>query len=170
MMPVSIPYHFDTSSIIKLILRGVLGLLLLIVVPGLVYSLVVRHDILGAVLLGGVGVITLFFGRIFLNNLESSLGTITGDAVVVEPGRLYGIRLYGPAGRFPMQDFEGVRVERAPPLAWSPGGPYERVILAGKEGTPDILIARTDHDAGRVLGRDLAAALGLAYREERAPY
>jgi hypothetical protein len=44
------------------------------------------------------------------------------------------------------------------------------VILAGKEGTPDILIARTDHDAGCVLGRELAAALGLPYQEESAPY
>lgn len=168
-MPVSIPYRFDTSSVVKLILRGVL-VLLLVVVAGFVYSLFVRRHGFGAVLLFAVGMIALYFGWIFRNNLESSRGTITEDAVVVEPGSLYRMRLHGPAGRFPLQNFEGVRVERAPPLAWSPGGPYERVILVGKEGTPDILVARTDHDAGRVLGRDLASALGLPYQEESAPY
>jgi hypothetical protein len=168
-MPVSLPYHFDTSSVGKLILQGVLGLLL-IVVSGLLYIVLVRRDALGAVLLGVVAMITLVLGRIFLNNLESSQGTITGDAVEVHPGNLHGVRLHGPAGRFPLGNFAAVRVERAPPLAWSPGGPYERVILAGKPGTPDILIARSDHDAGVALGRELAAALRLPCQEERVAY
>ena len=165
-MPVTLPYHFDTGSVGKLVLQGVLGLLL-IVICGLLYTVLVRRDTLGAVLLGVVAVISLAFGRIFLNNLVSSRGTITGDAVEVEPANLYGVRLHGPGGRFPLWNFEAVRVERAPPLAWSPGGPYERVILAGKPGTPDILVARTDHDAGVALGRDLAAALRLPCQEER---
>jgi hypothetical protein len=168
-MPVSIPYHFDTTSVVKLIMRGVLGLLL-IVVCAVLYSLLVRRDALGAMLLGVVGLLTVFFGRIFLHNLESSTGTISAEAVDVEPGSLYGVRLHGPAGRFPLRSFEGVRVDRAAPLAWSPGGPHERVILAGRQGTPDILLARTDHDAGCALGRDLAAALQLPYQEERVPY
>ena len=49
-------------------------------------------------------------------------------------------------------------------------GPHERVSLVGKDGTPDILIARTARDAGRALGDGLAAALKLPYQELVAPY
>ena len=49
-------------------------------------------------------------------------------------------------------------------------GPHERVLLIGQEGTPDILVARTDHDAGRSLGNQLALALKLSYQEQVAPY
>jgi hypothetical protein len=50
------------------------------------------------------------------------------------------------------------------------GGPHERVSLVGKSGTPDILVARTDRDAGRTLGNELATALKLPYQEQAAPY
>jgi hypothetical protein len=169
-MAVALPYSFDTSSVVKLILRGVLGLLLLVVVPGIAYSVLVSHSNAAAIQLFLVGLITVYFGRIFLRNLEASRGLITSDAVVVEPATLYGIRLHGLAGRFPLQKFNAIRVERVPPPAFVQGGPHERVSLAGKEGAPDILIARTSHDHGRVLGRDLASALGLQYQEQSAPY
>jgi hypothetical protein len=169
-MPVALPYRFDTSSVVILILRGVIALLLVVIVPGRVYSLLVSHDEVVTVQLLLIGLIVIFFGRLFLKNLEASRGTIAADAVMVEPGTLYGIRLHGPAGRFPLRGFTAVRVERVPPPAWTPGGPHERVSLAGKEGTPDILIARTSDDAGRALGRDLAAALSLPYQEDTAPY
>lgn len=169
-MPVALPYRFDTSPVVKVILRGVLGLLLLVIVPGMVYSLFVSHNDAAAVLLLLVGLIVTSFGRLFLRNLGGSHGTISADAVVVEPATLYGIRLHGPSGRFPLHRFKAVKVELVPPPLWSQGGPHERVSLAGKDGTPDILIARSSGDAGRVLGRDLSAALGLAYEEESVPY
>lgn len=169
-MPVELPYRFDTSPIVKLILRGVVALLLVVIVPGIMYSLFVSHDHVAAVQLILVGLIATYFGRIFFSNLEGSHGTITADAVVVEPGTLYGVRLHGPAGRFSLQDFRAVKVERASGPVWAEGGPHERVSLVGKDGTPDILIARTSEDVGRVLGQDLAAALGLPYQEESAPY
>jgi hypothetical protein len=168
-MPVALPYRFDTSPVVKLILRGVIGLLL-VVIAGIVYSLLVSRDVVAAVQLLLVALIATYFGRLFLKNLESSQGTITADAVVVEPGTLYGIRLHGPAGRFLLKNFQAVRVERVPPLAWAQGGPHERVRLTGKDGTPDILIARTPENAGGALGRDLSATLGLPYQEESAPY
>lgn len=169
-MPIVLPYRFDTSPVVKLILRGVLGLFILVIVPGIGYSLLVSHDRAAAVQLLISGAIVMYFGRIFIKNLEATSGTITADRVVVEPGTLYGTSLHGPRGRFPIQQFRSVRVQRIPPSGDIQQGAHERVILTGKPGTPDILIARTSDDAGRVLGRDLSAALGLLYEEEVAPY
>jgi hypothetical protein len=169
-MPIALPYRFDTSPVVKLILRGVLGVLVLVIVPGIAYSLLVSHDLTAAVVLLVTGAIMLYFGRIFIQNLEGSTGTITADCVVVEPGTLYGTALRGSRGKFPIQRFSAVRVQRIPPSGDVQQGAHERVMLTGKAGTPDILVARTSQDAGRVLGRDLATALGLPYQEEVAPY
>jgi hypothetical protein len=169
-MPIVLPYRFDTSPVVKLILRGVLGLLMLVIAPGIVYSLLVSHDRTAALLLLVTGTIVMYFGRIFIKNLEATSGTITADQVIVEPGTLYGTQLRGPRGRFPLQQFSAIRVQRIPPSGDIQQGPHERVILAGKGDTPDILVARTSDDAGRALGRDLSARLGLPYEEEVAPY
>jgi hypothetical protein len=169
-MPITLPYRFDTSPVIKLILRGVLGLLMLVIVPGIVYSLLVSHDRAAALSLLVTGAIVLYFGRIFIKNLEATAGIITADHVAVEPGTLYGASLRGPRGRFPIQQFSAVRVQRIPPSADVQLGAHERVILAGKGSTPDILVVRTSDDTGRTLGRDLSTALGLPYEEEVAPY
>ena len=169
MTPVALPYRFDTVPVIQLILRGMLGLML-VVVAGLLYSLLLSHDKVAALNLFLVSLLLLYFGRLFLRNLKTSRGTIDAREVVVEPGTLYGVRLQGPSGRFPLRNFAAVRVERAPPPVFAQGGRHERVILAGKPGTPDILIARTSADTGRTLGRELAAAVGLPCREEGAPY
>jgi hypothetical protein len=40
----------------------------------------------------------------------------------------------------------------------------------GKDGTPDILIARTALDTGRTLGDEIARVLNLPYEERLAPY
>jgi hypothetical protein len=169
-MSITLPYRFDTSPVVKLILRGVLGLLILVIVPGIGYSLLLSHDRAAAVHLLVTGAIVMYFGRIFIKNLEATSGTITADHVVVEPGTLYGTSLRGPRGRFPIQHFSAVRVQRIPPSGDVQQGAHERVILSGKAGTPDILVARTSGDAGRALGRDLSTALGLQYVEEVAPY
>ena len=57
-------------------------------------------------------------------------------AVEVEPTILYGVRLTGPVGRFPIGQFHAVR-----------------------------LIARTEPNAGKILGKQLATAVGLPYEE-----
>jgi hypothetical protein len=169
-MAITLPYEFDTSGVVKLILQGVLGLLLVVLV-GILYSLLVSHSIAAAIQLLLVTALATYFGSLFLRNLTGSLGTITADAVVVQPGRLYGVRLASPAGRFPISQFQAVRVERirTPPIDVQ-GGPHERVSLVGKKGTPDILIARTALDAGRTVGNELATALKLPYQEQLAPY
>jgi len=169
-MALPLPYSFDTSPVVKLILRGVLGLLLVVIVPGIGYSLLVTHDLTAAVSLLVAGLIVVYFGRLFLQNLVTSRGTITADTVIVEPGTLYGIQLPGPRGRFRVQQFSSVRVERIAPSGEVQHGRHERVTIIGCAGTPDILLARTSDDAGRALGQALATALGLPYTEQIAPY
>jgi hypothetical protein len=170
---ITLPYEFDTSGVVKLILRGVIGLFFVLLL-GVLYSLLISHSLAAMVQLLLIAGIATYFGRIFLRNLPGSLGTITADAVVVQPGQVWGIRLAGPAGRFPISHFQAVRVERVPDPIGIPLGtqiqPHERVCLVGRVGTPDILIARTERDAGRTLGNDLAAALKLPYDEQIAPY
>jgi hypothetical protein len=170
---VTLPYEFDTSRVVKLILRGVIGLLFVLLL-GILYSLLISHSLAAVVQLLLIAAIAMYFGRIFLRNLPGPLGTITADSVVVQPGQVWGIRLAGPAGRFPISHFQAVRVERVPNPIGIPLEtqiqPHERVYLLGKVGTPDILIARTERDAGRTLGNDLAAALKLPYDEQIAPY
>ena len=168
-MAIALPYEFDTSGVVKVILRGVLGLLVVVLV-GILYSLLVSHSIAAAIQLLLVAAVATYFGSLFLRNLTGSLGTITADAVVVQPGRLHGIQLAGPAGRFLISQFQAVRVERITNPTGIQIGPHERVCLVGNKGIPEILIARTDRDAGRIVGNDLATALKLPYQEQLAPY
>ena len=168
-MAVTLPYEFDTSRVVKLIMRGVLGLLL-VVLLGVLYSLLVSHSTAAIIQLMLIAAIATYFGRLFLRNLTGSLGTITADAVVVKPGQVFGIRLVSPAGIFPISQFQAVRVERVPNPIGMQIQPHERVCLVGKTGTPDILIARTDRDAGQTVGNELATALKLPYQEQVLPY
>ena len=169
-MGVTLPYRFDTTGAVKGIVGGAMGLLVVVIVPGILYSFFISLSWLAALQLLLIGGVVLYFGRKYLKGLEGSRGTITADAVVVEPSALWGVRLPGPEGRIPIQQLKAVRVEHI--LASGPEvhQSYERVRLVGKDGAPDILIARTDGDAGRTLGRELAAALGLAYEDGSAPY
>jgi hypothetical protein len=172
-MAITLPYQFDTSGVVKQIMGGVLGLLLLVLV-GVFYSLLVSHSTAATIQLLLIAAIAAYFGRLFLRNLPGSLGTITVDHVVVQPGELLGIRLASPSGRFSISQFQSVRVERIPNPIGHPINiqiqPHERVYLTGKQGTPDILVARTDRNAGRTAGNELATALKLPYQEQLAPY
>jgi hypothetical protein len=172
-LAIRLPYEFDTSRVVKQIMGGVLGLLL-VVLLGILYSLLISHSIAATIQLLLIAGIAAYFGRIFLRNLPGSLGTITADAVVVQPGELLGIRLTGPAGRFPISQFQAVRVERVPNPIGIPIEtqirPHERVYLVGKTGTSDILVARTRLDAGRIVGNELATAMRLPYQEQIDPY
>src|SRR6266566_2371593 len=96
-MAVTLPYQFDTSGVVKGVLRGVSAFLLVVILPGVPYTLLVRHDIAAAALLLIIGAMAAAFARIVLRNLEGSRGTISADSVVVEPSRLLGVRLSRPA-------------------------------------------------------------------------
>ena len=169
----TLPYQFDTSGVVKLIIRGMLGLLAVVFV-GVIYSLLVSHDRTAALALLVCAAMLAYFGRLFLRHLIGSSGTIAADSVRVDSPRVLGFRLAGPAGQFPITHFSAVRVERVTNPIGIPietqVGPHERVLLRGRQGTPDILIARTERDAGRTLGKELAIALKLPYQEQVAPY
>jgi hypothetical protein len=165
----ALPFEFDTSDIVVTVVRGVLGLLC-VVVLGVLYSLFVSRHGVAAVGLLLVGVLTVYFGRLFLTNLTSSKGTITADTVIVKRLRMFGVRLMGPEGTFQIRQFASVRVERVSPPVDAYGGPHTRVSLVGKEATPTILVARMPADTGRTLGRELATALKLPLEEVPAPY
>jgi hypothetical protein len=170
-MPIPLPYPFDSTGVVKLILRGVLGLLAIVVVPGILYSLLISHRVAAAIQLLLVGAFMAGFGAVVFKNLTGSVGTITPDAVVLEPARVLGVQLPGPSGRFPIRQFTSVRVERIFGPLGTAQGPHwhERIYLAGSAGTPDILIARTELEAGIPLGRELASTLGLPYQEMEVP-
>jgi hypothetical protein len=111
---------------------------------------------------------------VFVRFQSGSIGTITEDRVVVQPNALYGIRLPGPQGTYPTRRFSSVRVELMSGAAGYgdtvvQGGPHERIWLVGKNGTPDILIARTQREAGRALAKEFGAVLALPVEEKREP-
>ena len=171
---VALPYHFDTSRVWRMILTGALAVEGVILV-GALYGFLVRGDVALVLQLALCGAILAYFIRIFVRSQNGSIGTITGDRVVVHPNALYGIRLPGPQGTYPTRGFSSVRVEL---MTGTPGfgdtlvqgGPHERIWLVGKEGTPDILIARTQREAGRALASEFGAALELPVEETRQPY
>jgi hypothetical protein len=170
---ITLPYDFDTSATVKLIMRGFVGLLAVVLV-GILYSLLVSRSQAAALQLTLSAAVLIYFGHLFRKHLIGVQGTISIDSVSVQPGKVCGVRLAGPLGKFPVGRFAAIRVERVTnPLSMpleTQIGPHERVSLIGKEGTPDILIARTSDDAGRRLGSELAAALMLPYNEQLAPY
>jgi hypothetical protein len=164
----TLPYQFDTSPVIKIILRGVLGLLFLVVIPGILYSLFFTHDWTVVVELVLIGVLVVYVGTLFGRNLTSTTGIISKEVVVIWPVTIFGIRLSGPEARHSMAQFRAVRVESISP-AGSPRQ-HERVSLVGRDGAPDILVARTENYVGKALGRQLASALDLDYEEKSAAY
>ena len=171
-MPISLPYAFDTLKSWRVVMKGVLGLALL-AAAGFAYSL--RFGTLAAAIqLGLCFALLLVFGVAVLKRAEGSVGTIDHKDVVVERPVLWGLRFAGPSGIFPLDRFAAVRVEQVP-------GPFDpavsvgsraRVYLAGREGTPRVLVARVFRggDAGTRAGLDIAKALRLPYGEERMPY
>ena len=174
-LPITLPYEFDTSRVFRLLLKGMVGLEVIIVVPGIVYSLLFSHNNAAALALAFTGAVILFFGVRIFKFQAGSIGTITAHEIVVKPSKIYGLRLPGPSGRFSLDQFNAVRVEM---MSGSPdpdvrGGPHERIYLVGKDGTPDILIARTnrnDDDYGISAGQQFGRLLNLPCEERHMPY
>jgi hypothetical protein len=164
-----VPFEFDTSETPSLVMRGVAGLLI-VELAGVGYSLFVSRNRAGAAAMLISAAMTIYFGRLFFSALEGSAGRIASDEVTVQRVRVLGLSLAGQDGRFPIRRFKAVRVERMSAPVDAQGGPHERVRLSGSDGTPDILIARTERGAGVTLARELASDLRLAFEEVRAPY
>jgi len=168
-MTIALPYAFDTLKPWRGVMKGVLWLELL-AAAGIGYSLKFG-TLAAAIQLGLCFALLLVFGFVALRRAEGSVGAIGHKDVVVEQPVLYGLRFAGPSGTFPLDRFAAVRLEQVSgPLGAA--GSHSRVYLAGREGTPRVLIARVFRggDAGTRGGLDLASALHLPYGEERKPY
>jgi len=169
--PTSLPVLFDTIGIWRTILKGAILFEAVVVVPGIGYSLFISRDGAAAAGLGLVGAILGFFTARAFPLMEGGTGSIAADGVTVRRGRVLGVRLPGAEGRFPLDRFRGIRVEEASaPMASTTGRQHERVYLVGKEGTPDILIARTEDRMGARFAEELGRLTGLASERESVPY
>jgi len=170
-VPITLPYRFDTSSVWHTILKGAFGLNA-VLICGLVFSVFARPWP-NAVGLAVIELTVFGFTRVFVRHQEGSVGTLTADAVEIDPNIVLGITLPGPRGTYTLDRFSAVRVElRSGPItldAASGGGPHEIVWLAGRRGTPDVALARTNDRAGRTVGRELGALLNLPVEEVGAP-
>jgi hypothetical protein len=169
-MPVALPYRFDTGRVWRMILTGALGVAA-VVLGGVLHGLLVRRDAMVVLPLAVSGITLAYFIRLFVRFQSGSIGTLTADHVVIEPNTLFGLLLPGPRGDYPIGRFSAVRVElMSGPTDIVQGGPHERIWLVGRDGTPDVLVARTQREAGRALGRELGAALAVPVQETREPY
>ena len=174
-MAITLPYEFDTSRVFRLLLKGMILVGLVVIVPGIAYSLLWSRNHATALALAFTAVVILFHGVRIFTFPAGSVGTITAHEIVVKPSKIYGLRLPGPSGRFSLDQFNAVRVEM---MSGSPdpdvrGGPHERIYLVGKDGTPDILIARTnrnDDDYGISAGQQFGRLLNLPCEERHMPY
>ena len=169
-MPVALPYRFDTSRVWRMILTGAFGAAAVVLV-GVLYGLLVRREAAVVLPLAVAGIMLAYFIRLFVRFQSGSIGTLSADRVVIEPNTLFGLRLPGPCGDYAISRFSGVHVElMSGPTDLVQGGPHERIWLVGGDGAPDVLVGRTQREAGRALGREIGAALGLAVQETREPY
>ena len=172
---ITLPYEFDTTRVTKLILKGLIWFELVVVVPGILYSVVGTGNRPGALLLFVIGCMAAFFGSLVAKHLEGSVGTITANDVVVSRGKVLGLRIPGPSGRFSLHPFGSVRVymSSGPVSTDETGGPHERIYLVGRDGAPDILIARTnrnDADYGMSAGMQFGRLLNLPCEAKRVLY
>ena len=168
---VTVPFRFDTTYIGTLVFRAAVwldGVLLL----GLVGKILVG-DLLTAL---GIAFLCVFvggFGLVIFRKAGGSVGTLTLSEVTVEPARLYGFTAAGPRGRFPTTHFGSVRVDWRPrvpmPGVQMSAGINERIILVGRDGTPDIEVAHLTDESGRAFARELGALLSLPVEERPAP-
>lgn len=165
----TLPFHFNTAEVVTWIVRAIAALVCVLAV-GVLYSVLVSRSTAAATALFVIGAGVVVFARVVLRTMEGTRGVITRDLVVVHPGGVLGMRMAGPDGRFTLQRFKEIRVDRVLPPANVQASGHERVLLVGNEGTPEILVVITELDVGRTFGRDLAAALDLPFDERLAPY
>ena len=166
---VLLPYRFDTSRVWRTILNGAF-VLAAVILAGLLYRLLASRDAVAVLQLALIGAIIAYFIRLFVRYQSGSIGTITADRVVIQPNTLHGIRLPGPHGEYAISRFSSVRVELMSGATLVQGGAHERIWLVGKDGAPDILIARTQREAGRALAKEFGTVLALPVEETREPY
>lgn len=168
---VDVPFRFDTSYIGRLVFKAAVWLDGLLLV-GLLGKLLVG-DLPTALGIAFLWVFVGGFGLVVFRKAGGVVGTLTLSEITVEPARLYGFTADGPRGRFPTTHFGSVCVEWRPRVP-TPGvqmsaGVNERIILVGRDGTPEIEVARLTDESGRTFARELGGLLSLPVEERPAP-
>ena len=167
---IALPYRFDTTSVWHTILKGAFalnGVLLF----GIALKLF-TGDWPAALALVLAEAIVFGFTRVFVRFQSGSLGTLYRDRVEVESNTILGIQLPGPSGVYARERFQGVRVEFMMGTVNADvqsAGPHELVWLVGRNGTPDVLLARLEERAGRAAGAEFGMLLDLPVEEKNAP-
>jgi hypothetical protein len=168
-MNIALPYRFNTGDQSGVILKGICILTGLILIPGLYKFLIYAPNPVSALGIVGIGGLLTCFAYVVVKRLRGATGEITKNQVVIKPSRFLGIASNAPEGCFGLDQFSSLLVQRIA-FAGNRFSPHERVFLMGKNGTPNILIARTRKGAGMTLGRELSELLGLSVSETIAPY
>jgi hypothetical protein len=167
--PPALPYAFSTASTGLIILKSMAALQAILLL-GVLDAVFVSQSLWK---LMGVLVCLVFvtgFGVIIFKKLAGGAGTITATDVTVAPSKFLFLTSDGPSGRFDLVSFKAVRVEIIKMSTRPNSGPHERVYLAGREGTPDILVAHTRRGAGIGWAGALGRLLRLPVEERAAPY
>jgi hypothetical protein len=165
---VALPYAFDTNDSGRVIAKATAGIEIVVAVLGAI-KLTVNFSALSVLLVLFVLAAVAAPGLFVFRKLGGASGTITAAEVTVAPAVFLGLRTDAPEGSFRLDGFSAVRVEEATATSTYPHD-YQRVYLAGKAGTPDILVARTEAAQGRRLGIALATLLRLPVEEKRTAY
>jgi hypothetical protein len=159
-MAVTLPYEFDTIALPGNILKGfVAGSALMLL---LALAMLIKHGPLAAAPFPLAAVLFAWIARKFLTDFQGTAkGTITQDAVVVEPSAFGVIRLPSPVGRHPLDQFKAVRVIYLGPGRNSGGYLFANIYLVGLEGTADVCVAYERDTVAKSLAPEIAAAVKL---------
>ena len=82
-----LPYRFDSSRVVALIVRGVV-ILIAVAAVGLLYSVAVAQDATAAFGMAAIATVTSYYGWLIAGTMLASRGTIDADRVVVKPVRV----------------------------------------------------------------------------------
>jgi hypothetical protein len=164
-----LPYRFDTAGTWRTILKGAFAFNALLI--SFIIMVAVTRPWPVAIGLVLCELMAFWFTRMFFKYQEGSIGTLRHDRVDVSPNILFWFALPGPRGSYLIDRFSAIQVEfRSGPIQPGVlGGPNEVVWLKGKSGTPNVALALVKAGAGRSLGEQLAAHLGLPIVETGAP-
>jgi hypothetical protein len=157
---VTLPYEFDTQALTRNILTGFIVGSAFILLLALV--MLIKYGPLAAVPMTLAAVLLTWVGRKCLTVFRArAKGTITQDAVIIEPNALGRIRLPSSEGRYPLSRFKAVRVTYLGPNRNSDGTLFAEVCLIDRNGTLNVCVAVERDTTAKVLAPQIAAAVRL---------
>jgi hypothetical protein len=171
-MIVTVPYKFDTTRTLRNVVRAMVGLHVVVILPGMLYAMFGQHNLWGAIGLLLISGIALYLGKQILK-MRAFVGIINKNAIVLQEAKQFGVALTGPAETYPIEHFSSVLVEIVSGVGYGepPDGPtFTRISLIGKSGTPAIVVECRPFPEGKDFGAALATTLGLPYQEKLAPH